>query len=58
MSGSPAPCPHPPSGIQDGDTPLICASREGHHEVVKTLAAWRADVDVKDKVGDESEDGG
>ena len=35
---------------QDGSTPLIMASSEGHHEVVDRLIAARATVDAADKV--------
>ena len=36
--------------LQDGDTALICASRNGHAEVVKALLAANANVEAKNNV--------
>ncbi|XP_030426491.1 ankyrin repeat domain-containing protein 22 isoform X1 [Gopherus evgoodei] len=38
--------------IQDscgGDTPLICACRQGHNRIVSYLLKWNADVNVRNK---------
>ena len=45
--------PLPPSGTQDGSTPLLLASSGGHLEVVKALVASKADVKAKDSVSDD-----
>ncbi|XP_053890210.1 ankyrin repeat domain-containing protein 22 isoform X2 [Malaclemys terrapin pileata] len=38
--------------IQDsfgGDTPLICACRQGHNRIVSYLLKWNADVNIRNK---------
>nr|XP_025039614.1 ankyrin repeat domain-containing protein 22 isoform X2 [Pelodiscus sinensis] len=38
--------------VQDssgGDTPLICACRQGHNRIVSYLLKWNADVNIKNK---------
>ncbi|MEI6153477.1 MAG: ankyrin repeat domain-containing protein, partial [Deltaproteobacteria bacterium] len=39
--------------VQDnnGDAPLILASRNGHIDIVKLLAEYKADLNVQDKFG-------
>lgn len=44
--------------IQDsfgGDTPLICACRQGHNRIVSFLLKWNADVNIRNKVSDNSQ---
>lgn len=36
---------------QDGQTPLMTASQEGHVEMVETLLQSKAKVDLQDEVG-------
>ena len=36
--------------MQNGDTPLLLASRNGHHGMVEVLLAHKADVNAKNNV--------
>ena len=36
--------------LQDGNTPLIVASQEGHKDIVEVLLNHGAEVDLPDKV--------
>ena len=39
------------SSLQDGETPLYIACKNGHAAVVAKLIAAKADVNIQDKVG-------
>ena len=36
--------------LQDGDTPLILASQEGHKDIVEVLLKYGAEMDLPNKV--------